>query len=164
MGQYNDGADTCCLALALLLLIGTFFACMPMVYEYLFFTHLEVYGGYHSANVPQDLETFDIPIRYKPNSNVHVIAVYKSSNINIHDTIKTNDDGLAIYTANISAVNEDITFAFTVDDSDDDRQHFTIFKSPYYTECTVQSGEDGSYDYMTGDDSEIVSPHLKIED
>lgn len=38
MGQYNDEADNCCLAFAFLLLIATFFWCLPMIYEYLFFT------------------------------------------------------------------------------------------------------------------------------
>lgn len=152
--------DICCAVIGVLILLALIFGGIHGIYDYLFFTPVEVYYGNVSADVPQDLEYFQIPIKYKPNSTIYVTGFDIHSDTNINDTVITDENGLGIYTADIAFVDDEISYTFTSEDTHKE-QDFLICKSEYNTGCTVNDGSYRDLDHADEIKSYPVSPILK---
>lgn len=159
--QRSGIVDIICGAFGLLFIIAMVFGGVSMVYDHLFLTPLEVYYGNASADVPQDLEYFQIPIKYSPNSTIYATAVDLHSDRDINDTIITDEKGFAIYTAEIFDVETDRLYTFTSEDTHKE-ESFIIHKSEYTTECEVHDRTGGEIEDLNEEIHHYkVSPILK---
>ena len=96
-----------------------------------------------------------------PNSTIYATAFDMHSDRDINDTIITDENGFAIYTADISDVEYDIYYTFTTEDTNKE-QSFLIHKSEYNTECTVNDRTGGNIEDLNEEIHHYkVSPILK---